>query len=265
MITAPPTRPRAFTLIELLVVIAVIALLVGILLPALSGARLAARAVACSAKLQQLGVALTGYLNDHRDALPQVMVNVGGKMAVIGSLFGGKKGTLPFYEIDQWGAERRPLNRYLELGRVPPDAEPGTVEVEPFHSPSDGGGVVPGIGPVESMYDLLGSSYTLNDHALSGEQVATLVPLGGGRMPPVVTPTKTWVLGSHTIYNFQEDGDRGMRWYEPPSRSSARATRASLLFVDMHAASTLHVPGGIVHTTPDYTFLPRPDWPTTPP
>lgn len=249
-----PRLGGGFTLIELLVVIAVITLLVGILLPTMAGARQAARAVVCSTRLSQLGLGLSQYLVDFRDNLPQVRIPLGNGTANIGALFGGKKGALPAFGINTYGPERRPLNKYVFSGDVPPDTSTEPFELEPFRSPSDVGGNIPGIGPTNSMYNLLGSSYTLNDHALNGDQFPTLIPVDGGRIPPVLAPTKTWVLGSHTIYNHQENGDRRLRWY------GRTDTAANLLFLDGHVAGPLNVPPGVVNTTRDYTFLPRPDW-----
>ncbi len=57
---------RGFTLIELLVVIAVIAVLIGIMLPALSGARGAARQIREMASGQQIMIAYTSYADAHR-------------------------------------------------------------------------------------------------------------------------------------------------------------------------------------------------------
>jgi prepilin-type N-terminal cleavage/methylation domain-containing protein/prepilin-type processing-associated H-X9-DG protein len=56
---------KAFTLIELLVVIAVIALLLGILMPALSGAKSQAKAAVCQSNLRQLTLANTGYATEN--------------------------------------------------------------------------------------------------------------------------------------------------------------------------------------------------------
>jgi prepilin-type N-terminal cleavage/methylation domain-containing protein len=62
-------RRRAFTLIELLVVIATIALLMGILLPALGNARHAARQAVCETHLGQLGRAHASYGVDFQDRI----------------------------------------------------------------------------------------------------------------------------------------------------------------------------------------------------
>lgn len=61
---------RAFTLVEVLVVIAIIAVLVGLLLPTMRGARERARSVACLSNLRQLAVAAHSYSAQHRGSYP---------------------------------------------------------------------------------------------------------------------------------------------------------------------------------------------------
>ena len=65
------TQRAGFTLIELLMVIAIIALLVGIMLPALRGARGAAQSVKCLSNQRQIGLALMSYAEENRGWHPR--------------------------------------------------------------------------------------------------------------------------------------------------------------------------------------------------
>ena len=63
-------RRGGFTLVELLVVIGIIAILIGILLPALNRARESAGRTQCLSNLRQLHIMMVMYANDNKDAIP---------------------------------------------------------------------------------------------------------------------------------------------------------------------------------------------------
>lgn len=263
--------PRGFTIVEMLVVIAIVGLLAGLAFPVFSSVRERAGATKCASNLRQLGMAVTNYLAIYHDHLPQVAVPVDkdGNLAIIGTLFGGKKGQLPYYGINEWGANERPLNKFLGGGDMTDE------EMALFECPLDRG-QPPNAGDpdnpyddfpnVDSMYDFVGTSYTLNDHSLDSEQCHTLVPgttgdKPGGKMPRIQNPTKTWVIGDLIIYNYQEMGDRGQRWHH-------HDTICNLCFLDGHVEQGIQLepseigPNGFIqqNTTSQYTFLPSDGW-----
>lgn len=98
---------RGFTLIELLIVIAVVALLVGLLLPALGSARQAARTTLNLSNMRQLGAATQGYMHEHGVLPPfrlgpgQVHESTGRPRARWQWMLGDYVGQ-PFHPTDQW-------------------------------------------------------------------------------------------------------------------------------------------------------------------
>ncbi|MCA9293054.1 MAG: prepilin-type N-terminal cleavage/methylation domain-containing protein [Phycisphaerales bacterium] len=136
-----PRTSRGFTLIELLVVVAVVALLLGLLLPALGAARRKAQLAGSVSNVRQITLAALVYAGDHEGDFPVEASYLSDSIVKVNSwTFGGKTND------DYWAEseasyipiERRQLNAYLYDDRPLEDPEDGPrVELPVFQSPGD--------------------------------------------------------------------------------------------------------------------------------
>ena len=128
-------RRRGFTLIELLVVVAIIAVLVALLLPAVSGARESARRTQCVNNLKQLGLAVQNYASSVGALPPTATTNPSGFPVQATNNFGMKTRILPYLEQVQ-------MYNALNMGFIAESATGEndtivTAQINAFLCPSD--------------------------------------------------------------------------------------------------------------------------------
>lgn len=179
---------RAFTLIELLVVIAIIAVLAGLLLPAITRARERGRQIRCAANVKQIVAAIQMFAQDNKRRLPAPagFCAIGGKTGTSGELGGTTT------------AEQRPLFRYL------PDAAI-------FQCPSDRGSASPALN---SVFDECGSSYcypVLNE--------AGIQAMGNTNMTAIQFPSKKVVIFEPPFFSANVVTDYRNQWHSSQKMS----------------------------------------------
>jgi prepilin-type N-terminal cleavage/methylation domain-containing protein/prepilin-type processing-associated H-X9-DG protein len=131
-------RSDGFTLIELLVVIAIIGILIALLLPAVQGAREAARRARCTNNLKQLGLAISIYA-DTNQALPPQAIVVRRGAGLWTSSWGPHARVLPFLEESSRYAALNMESPYGSLDNITATGQvvgvylcPSETQPEPF-------------------------------------------------------------------------------------------------------------------------------------
>ena len=146
-------KKYGFTLIELLIVVAIIALLLAILVPALSGVKRIARSVYCQGNLRQIGTAINMYLDDNKEYFYQ---RVNANHHFIGWRGVGGYGTY------------RPLNPYVSLNREADQVGENNAKIA--RCPSDDGGIL-GRPPELKAFQYFGNSYETNIMLVGPNQI----------------------------------------------------------------------------------------------
>ena len=206
---------RIFTLIEFLIVIAIIAILAGMLLPALNAAREKARAIKCAGNLKQYGMAIAMYAHTYQDYL------------LIQNPVNHKTGTIGY--IYQWGG-------YIQTELMPKMREADWKAGRSINScPSRN----KNYGAALTGYEQEAISYAHNTLAL-GAQAQGANPDATHKMSRLKQPafyvgfcdSEVWCIGSSGV--LAKGRWNGSKEYDYVS--FRHGNRSNAVFIDGHAA-----------------------------
>lgn len=201
------SRTRAFTLIELLVVIAIIALLIGILLPALSKARNASRITISLSNVRQIMLGFATYRSENKDQVP-MMGTAYANGAIVGGWdtwnYGGKNCDT-FWAGGAFDdpAYTRRLNNYLYPG-LTLEKPTGHIDIGKGTSPT-------GVGIANRGY------WTLTRGVPTPEQRASLQMTAYRSPGDKATKQRNWPNETPGITSYDDVGTSyhtNMKWWD---------------------------------------------------
>ncbi len=215
-----PRQARGgFTLVELVISLSVVGVLLVILLPALSSARMSSRRALCAANQRVLGEAWTGYLESNQGCFP-VLYDQAAWM------YGGVR----FSRVD--GAafldHGRPLNRYLPGQHLAIPAE------ELFHCPGDRGitGEHSGVGTGRrTAYEAFGTSYRANTQLIGPKSDGVWANQPLPRAAITTAASRLVVMGDAAWYEVREGTGRLAAWHGAPDAGNMLFLDGSVRFV----------------------------------
>ncbi len=255
----------AFTLIELLVVIAIIAILAGLLLPALGRAKEHSKITQCLSNVRQVGVAIGMYIDDNAGTYPLeaneawYTGNFTSALQAYGLTLGGHDAEPAFWSVAK--ATNRPLYPYLKPSAV-------------FRCPADKGQLEGLMLPLKlsgdwkpSNYDALGCSYRFNTilwgNTTLEEPDDQDVNLAGKKESWISDPSRMIVLHEPPAFWYKNyyhwHYARGKTTVIPDLlEQDSQRFISPILFADGHSSS--HDFTHVLKDNPDYPMEPTKDW-----
>lgn len=195
-------RTAGFTLVELVISLALAAVLLGILLPALSSARMSSHLARCAANQKMLGQAWHICLDSRQGEFPFVPVQPGWRY---GGVRFSSLDNQPFLDPE------RPLNEYLPVERLDAPA------VDVFACPADRG-ITDVYGEVgtgrRTAYQSFGTSFRANALLLDARQAGLATERRGVRQSEITTPpARLAVMGDAVWFEALEETGRLASWH----------------------------------------------------
>jgi prepilin-type N-terminal cleavage/methylation domain-containing protein len=182
-------KKEGFTLIELLVVIAIIALLLAILIPALSKAKIYAEEIMCKSNLHQYHLATEMYANDCKSKYPDPWKSLYKEQLFTGELQRYCRWHNPLFSLQAHPEYAGPYWPYLATAKV--NFCPSFAKIAPKYGSSHFGSCIG--EPFEPQF-----SYSMNGH------FGTLIAGGPVGKENVVSPSHTFLWAEENMWTMKD-------------------------------------------------------------